>query len=112
MWAGDGPPERPPLLCQLLPAVPACGGHEPVGALPPPRGLAGVADAACGVRDGGRAAAAFPGAAGTGSAGRGAAGDVAVVVSEGGGGGGGEQPARGGAAVVVLAAPGAVPPSL
>ena len=104
--------ERSPLRGQFLPAVPARGGHEPAGALPPPSGSAGVADTADGGWDRGRAAAALSAAAATGPVGQGAAVDLAVVVHQGGGRSSGQQPSCRDPPVVVLAAPGAVPGSL
>src|SRR5689334_17048744 len=108
MRDGDGSVERPSLPGQLLSAVPARGGVEPVGAAASrdrrpaasargrrPRGVVG----------GARTEALSERASSPGPLGRGSAGDVAFALDQGGGVRGGELPPHSGAPERQLAEP-------
>src|SRR5205823_3868897 len=111
-----GPAERPPFLCQLLPAVPARGGHEPAGADTAAGGLARTAPAARAVAargSGGPTEAATLQAEATARrAGRRTASDVAAVADQGGGDCAQQRQACADPAVGRLATPGAIQASL
>jgi len=107
------PVERPPVLRQLLPAVPARPGAEPAGEDAPAGGAAGASGSAARVAarcGGGRAeeAAVQPETA-AGRAGRRAAGDVAAAGDQGGGAPEQQRQAGGDRSEQRVALPGAVP---